>query len=314
MHTTYFLKADRVIKRLLNEGKREFALFPFGERGMMVKDILNRRYGVHERYIVDNGLSSLGGLSLDDLKKRDVDDLIILLTSDNEEIYSDIRFELMQRFPIEKIVDLFSDSMYFDPEVRYENYQSHPRLAALEANAREIYLNHVEGAIAECGVYRGNFANHMSRLMPDRKLYLFDTFSGFDGRDIDERECEWSKEFRKEYGTLADTTVESALEKIGYRYNAVVRQGYFPDTAKGLEDERFAFVSLDTDLYKPILAGLEFFYPRLNPGGVIFVDDLGHHQLLGVREAVVKFCKQENIGYISIPDGTDSTAVIVKPW
>ena len=254
-----------------------------------------------------------GVISLDDLKNKNLNDLVILLTSDNEEIYSDIRFELMKRFPIEKIVDLFSDSMYFDPEVRYEGYNSHPRLAALEANARELYLNHVEGAIAECGVYRGNFANYMSRFMPDRKLYLFDTFSGFDSRDIDGREYEWSKEFRKESGNLADTTVEAALENIGYRYNAIVRQGYFPDTAKGLEDERFAFVSLDTDLYKPILAGLEFFYPRLNPGGVIFVDDLGHHQLLGVREAIVKFCRQENIGYISVPDGTDSTAAIVKP-
>ena len=100
---------------------------------------------------------------------------------------------------------------------------------------------------------------------------------------------------------------------MAYRSNAVIRKGYFPETAIGLEEERFAFVSLDTDLYKPIKAGLDFFYPRLARGGVIFVDDLGHPELPGVRKAVIEFCKKEKIGYVSIPDGTDSTAVIVKP-
>ncbi|MDR1267790.1 MAG: TylF/MycF family methyltransferase [Holosporales bacterium] len=47
----------------------------------------------------------------------------------------------------------------------------------------------------------------------------------------------------------------------------VFRKGYFPDTAASDADEKFAFVSLDTDLYQPIHAGLEFFYPRLHEGG-----------------------------------------------
>ena len=39
--------------------------------------------------------------------------------------------------------------------------------------------------------------------------------------------------------------------------------------------EKFAFVSLDTDLYKPTLAGLEFFWPRMSKGGFIFIHDFG---------------------------------------
>lgn len=66
-----------------------------------------------------------------------------------------------------------------------------------------------------------------------------------------------------------NTAVDVVLDKIGHHVDTVVRKGYFPETAKGLEEERFAFVSLDTDLYQPILAGLEFFWPRLNPGGMI---------------------------------------------
>lgn len=214
---------------------------------------------------------------------------------------------------IEQFVDVFSSSMFFDPEVYYEKPSSkHPRIIALEAAAKEIYKNKVDGDIVECGVYKGWFANYMSRYLPDRRIYLFDTFSGFDSRDIDSTEEIDSAEFRKSTN-LDDTSVELALNNIGYRANAVVRKGYFPETAEGLEDCRFAFVSLDTDLYKPIYAGLEFFYPRLNPGGYIFVDDLDHGQLLGVRKAIIDYCREEHLGYAPIFDGADETAIIVKP-
>lgn len=313
----HYLKADRVLSNLIKQGKKKFILFPFGEQGILIKDILNKRYGILEEYIVDNRLAEISNdkkvISLKDIEKIDLKDKLVLLTSDNEEIYSEIRYQLMQYVDLKYIVDVFSYSMYFDREMYYAVTDfRHPRLAALEAAAREIYNNEVRGAIAECGVYRGWFANYMSRFMPDRKLYLFDTFSGFDRRDIDADEEKMSNKFR-EKTNLDDTTVEVALNNIAYRANAVVRKGYFPETAVGLENEKFAFVSLDTDLYKPILAGLEFFWPRLSPGGCIFVDDLRHPELLGVRKAIIEFCKKESIGYLSIPDGTDATAVIVKP-
>lgn len=316
-----FLKADRVICNLIKRGIKEFALFPFGEQGMIVKRILNERYGIKEKYIIDNVLCQTSNnpeiISLEDISSFDMKKITVLLTSDSEEIYSEIRDQLLKYFDMNQIVDVFSFSMFFDRQVYYDRFHydrgvEAPRLRALEANAREIYHNGVDGAVAECGVWQGGFAKHISRLFPERKLYLFDTFNGFDSRDIDEMEEKMSQNFRKKV-KLDDTSVELVLSNMAYRRNVIVRKGYFPETAVGLEDERFAFVSLDTDLYKPILAGLEFFYPRLNRGGVIFVDDLGHPELPGVRKAVIEFCKKEEIGYVSIPDGTDSTAVIVKP-
>ncbi|MBR3622795.1 MAG: class I SAM-dependent methyltransferase, partial [Selenomonadaceae bacterium] len=161
----------------------------------------------------------------------------------------------------------------------------------------------------ECGVYRGGFAKWIARFMPDRKLYLFDTFEGFDNRDIDEKEEFYTGAFRRIY-KFDDTSVDIVLKNIGEYRDTVVRKGYFPDTASGLENERFAFVSLDTDLYKPILAGLEFFYPRLNPGGYIFVDDYG--QIEGVRQAVLEYSQANGCGYMRLSDNT-RTAVVVKP-
>lgn len=300
---------------MILKGEQRFIIFPFGDHGLMIKNILNNQYGITEEYILDNNLSVLvdGIHPIQYLAELNLDHYKILLTSDNEEIYSEIRSELMKYARLDQFVDIFSPSMYWDDSQYYEKpIEKHPRLIALETAAKEIYHNNVEGAIAECGVYKGWFANHMSRFMPDRKIYLFDTFTGFDDRDIDEKENEFSSEFRKK-DSMSDTSVEIALSNIGYKENAIVRKGYFSDTAYGLENEQFAFVSLDTDLYKPILSGLEFFYPRLSPGGYIFVDDLGHEKLPGVRQAILDFCTKERIGYVPIYDGTDETAIIAKP-
>lgn len=321
----YYQKANRMISELIKQGKKKFILFPFGERGQLVKSILNERYGIEEEWIVDNGIAKVSQnnkiIELTDLEKIDMSDMLVLLTSDNEKIYSELRYQLMQYVEFDKIIDLFSISMFYDSQVYYEgeywrstksDYLHEPRICMLETAAREIYKNNVGGAIAEFGVYQGEFANYMSRCMPDRKFYLFDTFSGFDKRDIDEKEDGFSGEFRQVLD-LTDTTAERAVNNIAWRANTVIRKGWFPETTVGLENEQFAFVSLDVDLYYPTLAGLEFFYPRMSPGGYIFVHDFGAHILLGVREAVIEFCKKENVGYVTFRDGASTTAVVVKP-
>lgn len=156
-------------------------------------------------------------------------------------------------------------------------------------------------------------------MFPERKFYLFDTFKGFDVRDVSDPVENLPDDFWQRWN-CSENSSEMALVNIPYRSNTVVREGYFPETAVGLEDERFAFVSLDMDLYKPILAGLRFFYSRMSPGGVIFVHDLGNSGLQGVNKAVLQFCKEEHVGYSAVPEydlnGAYNTgsAVIAKPY
>lgn len=211
-----------------------------------------------------------------------------------------------------QIVDIFSYSAYYDKNIFYDRIEDFAdfRIAALCAAAREIYFYNVDGALAECGVYMGAFAKYISRFMPDRTFYLFDTFEGFPEAAITIQEKQESPLIRSKE-SFKDTSVELALNNIGRHANTVVKKGFFPETAQGLEDERFAFVSLDMDLYIPILAGLEFFYPRMNPGGYIFIHDF-RGGLPGVRRAVEEFCKKEKIGIVVLPDEC-GTAVISKP-
>ena len=183
------------------------------------------------------------------------------------------------------------------------------RLAALKMMAVEVRERRVPGAVAELGVYRGALAAELNRLFPERSLYLFDTFSGFDPRDVAvEGEDGFS---RAAVGDFADTSVDAVRERLPFPDRAVFRVGYFPETARGL-DESFAVVSLDADLYKPILDGLHWFYPRMSRGGYIVIHDYNNARFTGVRQAVREFCEEHGVFVVPLSD-LHGTGIIVKP-
>ena len=179
------------------------------------------------------------------------------------------------------------------------------RHKTLELCSNEIYRFSINGSVAELGVYKGEFASRINLAFPDRNLYLFDTFSGFDARDTGE---EKNKSYSSGEQDFSDTNIQKVMKKMKYPEKCIIMKGYFPDSAVGIEDS-FSFVSLDADLYNPILSGLEFFYSRLEKGGYIFVHDFNNSDYKGVREAVMKFCKEKIIGYIPIPDGGGSIVI-----
>ncbi len=92
---------------------------------------------------------------------------------------------------------------------------------------------------------------------PTRKLHLFDTFEGFDQKDL-------AHESSSNPGhsiDFSDTGVETVAKFIEGNENIIFHKGYFPQTTETLPDQLYAFVHLDADLYQPTLAGLRYFYP-----------------------------------------------------
>ena len=53
------------------------------------------------------------------------------------------------------------------------------RLAVLRLYAQQIREKNVPGAVAELGVFRGDFSEEINREFPDRQIFLFDTFQHF---------------------------------------------------------------------------------------------------------------------------------------
>jgi len=153
------------------------------------------------------------------------------------------------------------------------------RTRTLEVLCRE--LADVPGAAAELGVYRGGFARCINALLPERTLYLFDTFEGFDETEAKDAAAGFVQAHR-------NTGADRVLRLMPHPEKVIVKQGLFPASLGGLED-RFALVSLDVDLEESSLAGLRWFYPRLSPGGFLLLHDYNSPRLPGVKRALRRF-------------------------
>jgi O-methyltransferase len=187
------------------------------------------------------------------------------------------------------------------------NYFDYIRLSTLELVSAEINKKKLVGNVAELGVYKGKFARYLNTYFRNRTLYLFDTFAGFDDRDV-------TKEKRENFSSgsqnFSDTSIEIVMKLMPFPENCKPVKGFFPQSAVGITDE-FVFVSIDADLYEPIYSGLKFFYPKLVKGGYIFVHDFNNETYKGSRRAVEQFCCEQDINFIPIPD-SGGTAIIVK--
>ena len=154
------------------------------------------------------------------------------------------------------------------------------RLKTLEMLCGQI--KDLPGAAAELGVYRGGFARCLNALLPERRLYLFDSFEGFDPRESAGEKAGFVQAHR-------NTAEERVLSALPHPERVVLRRGFFPATAEGLEEERFALVSLDVDLEESTLAGLRFFLPRMEAGGYLLLHDCFSPRLPGVAAALRRY-------------------------
>jgi O-methyltransferase len=181
------------------------------------------------------------------------------------------------------------------------------RIKTVELCRRVLVAEKIEGDIAELGVYKGNFASVMNELFPDRILYLFDSFDGFDVHDF---AFDASMKYVQNKQDFSDTSIEQVLKKMPHREKCVVVKGQFPDSALHF-DLKFSFVSIDTDLYLPTISGLQYFYPKLENKGYIFVHDYFNDRYKGVRKAVDEFCHTAHAHFTPLPD-IAGTVVITK--
>lgn len=177
------------------------------------------------------------------------------------------------------------------------------RLSSLELIAREIYENNVAGNVAELGVFQGSFAQYINQIFPDRKLYLFDTFDGFNENDVKIEKA--NKYYVPDENDFKRTNENVVLNKMQHKENCIIKKGYFPETVKDLEVQ-FAFVNIDVDLSEPIYSGLCWFYPRLSEGGYIFVHDYNSKKWNGAKAGVKKFAKEYGVPYFPLSDGGGS--------
>jgi O-methyltransferase len=206
-------------------------------------------------------------------------------------------------------MDKFSDDRKFNFELDYVRYRTLAFLA--EMMRGDI---HEDYCIAELGVYRGVFASRIQEEFIDKNFYLFDTFEGFSEKDksLDLEKGFVKPIFFEKMHNHTRTSEAIVLSKMKFPENCKICKGRFPESIANIEKNiKWGFVSLDADLYQPILEGLRFFYPSLLPGGYIMLHDY-NTELKGVRKAVEDFeAETSKICKVPIPD-MGGTLIITK--
>lgn len=151
------------------------------------------------------------------------------------------------------------------------------RLENLCAALRSVM--HLPGDIAELGVWRGGSALVLAATCPAKLLHLFDTFSGLPADETAQRD---------QYGYVRKGMFSCPQWEVRIYLascHVAFHQGVFPATTDRLDALRFCFVHVDCDLYQGAHDAIEWFWPRLSPGGIMFFDDYGC-KFTGVTEAV----------------------------
>jgi hypothetical protein len=195
--------------------------------------------------------------------------------------------------------------------IALQNVEKHlpsdPRMTFFYNLAADIRDFNIEGAVVECGVYRGWSAHYINKYFFDRRMFMFDTFNGFSKDDIRQESSPNANIWLNRDG--ADEVFKKGCRELStrrcyYRTELVVCEGYVPDTFIGLENESFAFVNLDMDLFKPQYEALKFFAPRLCKGGVICLHDYYKKNIPGTKQAVDEFAKEYDFLRCPIGDGS----------
>ena len=183
------------------------------------------------------------------------------------------------------------------------------RLLALMLNVKHVLeRDNIAGNLAELGVYKGNSAAVLAYYgyRNNRTCYLFDTYSGFDQRDLNGIDASVDS------GIFSNTSIEGVLGVIGQPYcdACEIIQGYFPKSVPdNLADQKFAVVSMDCDLYQPTKAAFDWFYPRMDDGAIFLLHDYSSGIWPGATQAIDEFCTETSQHLILLPDKSGSAFI-----
>ncbi len=171
---------------------------------------------------------------------------------------------------VDRVLDAIDETVI--PAIAEGSIVDYKRLRSIRDGVRAT--NHLAGDVAELGVYRGGSAKLIRHYAPGATLHLFDTFAG-----IPEDDTEEGGHRRGEFvGTL-----DEVRARVGTA-NTAFHVGAFPDVVP--ENARYRFAHIDGDTYQTTRAAIEYFAPRMVPGGVLVFDDWGWENCPGVAKAL----------------------------
>jgi O-methyltransferase len=163
------------------------------------------------------------------------------------------------------------------------------------------------GDIAECGTWHGGTAYFMAlagrEVGKERPFHIFDSFRGLSSP------TPLDGDFWRE-GHLA-APIDAVKSVLAGFSDIHIYPGWIPAEFHRVADRRFCLVHLDVDLHEPTRDSLKFFYPRMEPGGIIVCDDYGSALCPGARVAIDEYLEDKPERIIDLP--TMQGLIIKRP-
>ncbi len=134
-------------------------------------------------------------------------------------------------------------------------------------------------------------------------LYLFDSLKGLPPAN---------RQYDNYYGDgyFSDASADDVRALLGdFQAFIKIREGWIPETFVGLEDNLFALVHIDVDLYQTVLDCCVYFYPRLVSGVVLIFDEYAFPAARGEKDAVDQFFADKPESPVTLPTGQ---AIVLK--
>ena len=158
----------------------------------------------------------------------------------------------------------------------------------------------LQGAIVECGVWRGGMSAGMATILgTDRDYYLYDSYEGlpdagkYDGQDAIDYQKEPGAKNYFDNCTAEISFAQEAMKKAGVS-NAKFIKGWFKDTVPHHDEKvKIAVLRLDGDWYDSIMDCLVHLYDYVVEGGIIILDD--YHVWDGCTRAVHDFLSERKL-------------------
>ena len=143
----------------------------------------------------------------------------------------------------------------------------------------------IDGDFAECGTYLGSSAAFMAASCRT-SLHLFDSWDGVS------KLTEFDNNLYLDQNFKCD--IDLAKKTLSKYDNVNFYKGWIPDRFNEVENKKFSVVHIDVDLYEPAKASIEFFWPKIIPGGFMVIDfhDGNSH---GVKKAANDYFKEDQI-------------------
>lgn len=162
-------------------------------------------------------------------------------------------------------------------------------------------LGDLPGDTAECGVFTGATSYFILEQRPAGPHHLFDSFSGLSPPQAEDAVVA-ADISRWQAGDLT-SPLEILRANLAPFPSALIYPGWIPSRFHEVAERSFCFVHIDVDLYQPTRDSLEFFYPRLVPGGMLVCDDYGYLNCPGAKQACDELAQRVRENWIALPTG-----------